>query len=354
MTARRATRAIVVGRLRDVRLRALDDEPDAFGVEPRARAGPRRGAWRRLSGHGPWWIAVELDDDVGIVAGGRRDGDDGRAGCTRCGWRRGAGAAGSPVALARRGRRRGRSSEGAIRLGLDVTDRVPRARRVLRALRLRRDRRRRAAPSRPVDRARRDVRSSSRGRRSTARRAEDAVYRRARRCTMAAEPTDAADRARSRTAGRSRSWRLARPTAPSSSSTTARRLGARARGAHRRRERPRTPPGRRRPAPATGAPRVTRAATSPPWRPTPPSCSTRSGSTASRRSGWSGGGPHALACAALLPGRCAAALLVAGVAPYLPGEFDWTEGMATENVDEFALAARGGARVRRDARGSAT
>src|SRR5262245_36893206 len=32
--------------------------------------------------------------------------------------------------------------------------------------------------------------------------------------------------------------------------------------------------------------------------------------------GWSGGGPHALACAALLPDRCAAAASLAGVAPY--------------------------------------
>jgi pimeloyl-ACP methyl ester carboxylesterase len=32
--------------------------------------------------------------------------------------------------------------------------------------------------------------------------------------------------------------------------------------------------------------------------------------------GWSGGGPHALACAAALPGRCLAAASIAGVAPY--------------------------------------
>jgi pimeloyl-ACP methyl ester carboxylesterase len=32
--------------------------------------------------------------------------------------------------------------------------------------------------------------------------------------------------------------------------------------------------------------------------------------------GWSGGGPHALACAALLPGRCRAAVSLAGAAPY--------------------------------------
>jgi pimeloyl-ACP methyl ester carboxylesterase len=59
--------------------------------------------------------------------------------------------------------------------------------------------------------------------------------------------------------------------------------------------------------------------------------------------GWSGGGPHALACAALLPERCAAALSIAGVAPYLPGEFDWTEGMGEENVEEFKLGLEAGA-----------
>ena len=32
--------------------------------------------------------------------------------------------------------------------------------------------------------------------------------------------------------------------------------------------------------------------------------------------GWSGGGPRALACAAILPGRCLAAATLAGVAPY--------------------------------------
>jgi pimeloyl-ACP methyl ester carboxylesterase len=57
--------------------------------------------------------------------------------------------------------------------------------------------------------------------------------------------------------------------------------------------------------------------------------------------GWSGGGPHALACAALLPGRCLAAASVAGVAPYDTKSLDWLDGMAQENVDEFAAAAAG-------------
>jgi pimeloyl-ACP methyl ester carboxylesterase len=58
--------------------------------------------------------------------------------------------------------------------------------------------------------------------------------------------------------------------------------------------------------------------------------------------GWSGGGPHALACAALLPERCVAALSIAGVAPYLPDEFDWTAGMGEENVQEFQLGLEAG------------
>ena len=56
--------------------------------------------------------------------------------------------------------------------------------------------------------------------------------------------------------------------------------------------------------------------------------------------GHSGGGPHALACAAL-DERCTGALSLAGVAPYAQG-FDWTSGMAEENVEEFRLALEGG------------
>ena len=57
--------------------------------------------------------------------------------------------------------------------------------------------------------------------------------------------------------------------------------------------------------------------------------------------GWSGGGPHALAPAALDPERCVGAWSLAGVAPYGVG-FDWTAGMAEENVEEFRLALEGG------------
>jgi pimeloyl-ACP methyl ester carboxylesterase len=57
--------------------------------------------------------------------------------------------------------------------------------------------------------------------------------------------------------------------------------------------------------------------------------------------GWSGGGPHTLACAAALPGRCLAAASIAGVAPYQAKGLDWLAGMGPENVDEFGAAAAG-------------
>ena len=57
--------------------------------------------------------------------------------------------------------------------------------------------------------------------------------------------------------------------------------------------------------------------------------------------GWSGGGPHALACAALGAPRCVAAWSLAGVAPVDAG-FDWTDGMGPENLEEFALAREAG------------
>jgi pimeloyl-ACP methyl ester carboxylesterase len=57
--------------------------------------------------------------------------------------------------------------------------------------------------------------------------------------------------------------------------------------------------------------------------------------------GGSGGGPHALACAALLPRRVIAAATIAGVAPTDGEGLDWLEGMGEENVEEF-VAARAG------------
>jgi pimeloyl-ACP methyl ester carboxylesterase len=57
--------------------------------------------------------------------------------------------------------------------------------------------------------------------------------------------------------------------------------------------------------------------------------------------GWSGGGPHALACATLLAGRCRAAASVAGVAPYDATGLVWLDGMGQGNVDEFGVAVAG-------------
>jgi pimeloyl-ACP methyl ester carboxylesterase len=56
--------------------------------------------------------------------------------------------------------------------------------------------------------------------------------------------------------------------------------------------------------------------------------------------GWSGGGPHALACAALLPERVSAAATIAGVAPYVADDLDWAAGMGEENRIEYGIAAR--------------
>lgn len=57
--------------------------------------------------------------------------------------------------------------------------------------------------------------------------------------------------------------------------------------------------------------------------------------------GWSGGGPHALACAALLAGRCRGAATIASVAPRRADGLDWLAGMGEENVAEFAAATAG-------------
>jgi pimeloyl-ACP methyl ester carboxylesterase len=56
--------------------------------------------------------------------------------------------------------------------------------------------------------------------------------------------------------------------------------------------------------------------------------------------GWSGGGPHALACGARLA-AVAAVLVVAGVAPYQADGLDWMAGMGEDNVAEFSAALRG-------------
>jgi pimeloyl-ACP methyl ester carboxylesterase len=62
--------------------------------------------------------------------------------------------------------------------------------------------------------------------------------------------------------------------------------------------------------------------------------------------GWSGGGPHALACAARTDG-VDAVLVIAGVAPYGADGLDWMAGMGDDNVAEFGAALDGGQPLRR-------
>lgn len=55
----------------------------------------------------------------------------------------------------------------------------------------------------------------------------------------------------------------------------------------------------------------------------------------------SGGGPHALACAARLPGRVAAVVTVSGPAPFAASGLDWFAGMAPGGASEFRAAVEG-------------
>jgi pimeloyl-ACP methyl ester carboxylesterase len=57
--------------------------------------------------------------------------------------------------------------------------------------------------------------------------------------------------------------------------------------------------------------------------------------------GWSGGGPHALACGARLAERVAAVAVIAGVAPYTADGLDWMAGMGEDNIEEFGAALQG-------------
>ncbi|KAF2764030.1 putative valacyclovir hydrolase [Teratosphaeria nubilosa] len=56
--------------------------------------------------------------------------------------------------------------------------------------------------------------------------------------------------------------------------------------------------------------------------------------------GWSGGGPHAIACAARLPG-CVAVFSVAAVAPYGVADLDFLAGQRQDNIDKFNAAFQG-------------
>jgi pimeloyl-ACP methyl ester carboxylesterase len=57
--------------------------------------------------------------------------------------------------------------------------------------------------------------------------------------------------------------------------------------------------------------------------------------------GLSGGGPHALACAALCDERLTAAATLAGVGPWNADGLDWLTGMGEGNVREFELVLAG-------------
>lgn len=57
--------------------------------------------------------------------------------------------------------------------------------------------------------------------------------------------------------------------------------------------------------------------------------------------GWSGGGPHAIATAALLPDRCAGAISLAGVGPFDAAGLDFLAGMGQDNIEEFGAATAG-------------
>jgi pimeloyl-ACP methyl ester carboxylesterase len=58
--------------------------------------------------------------------------------------------------------------------------------------------------------------------------------------------------------------------------------------------------------------------------------------------GFSGGGPHALACAALLPDRVVAVASLASVAPFDAAGLDFFDGMGPSNVEEMVIVRDGG------------
>lgn len=57
--------------------------------------------------------------------------------------------------------------------------------------------------------------------------------------------------------------------------------------------------------------------------------------------GRSGGGPHALACAALLPDRTTKVAVLVGLAPREADGLDWLDGMTELNVTEYEAVASG-------------
>jgi pimeloyl-ACP methyl ester carboxylesterase len=61
--------------------------------------------------------------------------------------------------------------------------------------------------------------------------------------------------------------------------------------------------------------------------------------------GRSGGGPHALACAALLPGRVTKAAVLVSLAPHQAEGLDWFDGMTKSNIAEYMIAVQGRGRL---------
>jgi pimeloyl-ACP methyl ester carboxylesterase len=57
--------------------------------------------------------------------------------------------------------------------------------------------------------------------------------------------------------------------------------------------------------------------------------------------GHSGGGPHALACGALLPKRVRGVVSIAGLGPFGAEGLDWFAGMADSGVATLRAAAQG-------------
>jgi pimeloyl-ACP methyl ester carboxylesterase len=57
--------------------------------------------------------------------------------------------------------------------------------------------------------------------------------------------------------------------------------------------------------------------------------------------GRSGGGPHALACAAVLPHRVKRVAVLVGLAPWNADDLNWYDGMSAENARKHVAADRG-------------
>jgi len=70
--------------------------------------------------------------------------------------------------------------------------------------------------------------------------------------------------------------------------------------------------------------------------------------------GISGGGPHALACTALLPDLIAAAAVLGSIAPYPAEGLDYFAGMGEDNVADFKAALAGGETHRQAVEASAS